>query len=121
PSVPSGVYSVISIEFSVREYFEIGTSVSAFFFPKKKTEKGFWLSTALGIVSIFTENPGFLECIERCIWFAFSELSGAKAYAKIATKTQSAKKPKLKTPQKFFLNFWSAIWVNEVEFFTLQI
>ena len=107
--------------FCIKENFETGISVSAFFFPKKKTENGFWASTATGIVSIFTENPGFLECIERCIWFAFCELSGAKAYAKIAIKTQSVKKPKLKTPQKFFLNFWSAILVNEVEFFTLQI
>ena len=67
PSVPSGVYSVISMVFFFKTYFETGISVSAFFFPKKKTDKGFCFSTAAGIVSICTENPGFLECMERCI------------------------------------------------------
>jgi hypothetical protein len=55
------VYSVISIEFSFKENFETGISVSAFFFPKKKTDNGFCFSTVTGIVSICTENPGFLE------------------------------------------------------------
>ena len=61
PPVPSGVYSIISIEFSFMLKFEIGISVSAFFFPKKKTDNGFCSSTFTGMVSICTEKPGFFE------------------------------------------------------------
>ncbi|EDM45038.1 hypothetical protein SCB49_02919 [unidentified eubacterium SCB49] len=58
--------------------------------------------------------------MERCIWFAFLELSGANAYAKIAMIRHRIKNQKLKTPQKFFLNFWSATLDNDAELFTSQ-
>jgi len=87
--------------------------VAAFFLPKKKEEKPLYsCATAAGIVNIETVKPGFLECMDKCIWLAFLELSGARAYAKMATRKQSTRKLKLKTPKKFFLNFRSAIVVN---------
>ena len=97
----------------------IGTSLDGFFFPKKNASKADCCAETLeGIVNIVARNPGGFECMERCIWLAFFESSGAKAYANTAVKTHRIKKQQLKTPQKFRLNFWSAIPVNEVAFFT---
>jgi len=62
-----------------------------------------WGSILLGITNISTSNPGAFEWIDKCIWFAFFELSGAITYAKKAINATSIIYTKLIIPDKFFL------------------
>lgn len=70
-----------------------------------------------------TWNPGGFEWIDKCIWFAFFELSGAITYPNKAINPIKMINIRLITPDRFFLilkkGFFKSLKLNRINYLSI--